>query len=75
MSLSVPARFDHIVVAVKDLKKAMATYRTGLGFTVVPGGEHPAAGTYNALVHFGIYYVELLAVHDASVPGAKWIKD
>jgi catechol 2,3-dioxygenase-like lactoylglutathione lyase family enzyme len=74
MSDPIPARFDHIVVAVKDLNKAIATYRNGLGFTVVPGGDHPA-GTHNALVHFGIHYVELLAVRDPSNPRAKWIKE
>jgi catechol 2,3-dioxygenase-like lactoylglutathione lyase family enzyme len=68
----IPARFDHLIVAVKDLDKATATYRTGLGFTVVPGGEHPA-GTHNALVHFGIHYLELLAVKDPSAPGAGWL--
>ncbi len=68
------ARFDHIVVAVKDLHKAVETYRTGLGLTVVPGGEHPA-GTHNALVHFGIHYVELLAVRDPSVPQVSWLKE
>ena len=63
MTEATPARFDHIVVAVKDLNKAITTYRNGLGFTVVPGGEHPA-GTHNALVHFGLSYVELLADPD-----------
>src|SRR5919199_137931 len=74
MTEATPARFDHIVVAVKDLNKAIATYRNGLGFTVVPGGEHPA-GTHNALVHFGLSYVELLAVQDPSNSQAKWLKD
>lgn len=69
-----PARFDHIVVAVKDLEKAIETYRTGLGLTVVPGGDHPS-GTHNALVHFGIHYVELLAVRDPSVPQVQWLKE
>ena len=74
MTEATPARFDHIVVAVKDLNKAITTYRNGLGFTVVPGGEHPA-GTHNALVHFGLSYVELLAVRDPSNPQAKWLKE
>src|SRR5689334_13744347 len=74
MTEATPARFDHIVVAVKDLNKAIATYRNGLGFTVVPGGDHPA-GTHNALVHFGIHYVELLAVRDPANPQAKWLKE
>jgi len=73
-SPAIPARFDHIVVAVKDLDKAVATYRTGLGFAVVPGGEHPA-GSINALVHFGIHYVELLAVRDTASPGVGWLKE
>jgi hypothetical protein len=74
MTVSIPARFDHVLVAVKDLDKAIATYRNGLGFTVVPGGEHPA-GTHNALVHFDIHYIELMAVRDPAAPGAKWLKE
>lgn len=73
-STAVRARFDHIIVAVKDLKKAINTYRTGLGFTVVPGGEHPT-GTHNALVHFGLSYIELLGVRDPSHPEAAWLRD
>lgn len=69
----IPARFDHIVVAVKDLKKAIATYQNGLGFTVVPGGDHPT-GTQNALVHFDLFYVELLAVKEAT-PDCKWLTE
>jgi hypothetical protein len=71
---AIPARFDHIIVAVKDLNKAISTYRTGLGFTVVPGGEHPS-GSRNALVHFGIHYVELLAAQEGGGPGARWLVD
>jgi len=71
---AVPARLDHIIVAVKDLNKAITTYRTGLGFTVVPGGDHPI-GTHNALVHFGLFYVELLAVRDAARPETRWLSD
>ncbi len=74
MTDSIPARFDHIVVAVKDLNKAITTYRNGLGFTVIPGGAHPA-GTHNALVHFGIHYLELLAVREPDNPQARWLKE
>ena len=74
MSEAIPARFDHIIVAVKDLSKAIKTYREGLGFTVIPGGDHPT-GTHNALVHFGLSYIELLAVQDPSNPATKWLKD
>ena len=73
-SPAVPARFDHIIVACKDLNKAITTYRSGLGFTVVEGGEHPS-GTHNALIHFGLSYVELLAVKDPTNPETKWLQD
>jgi Glyoxalase-like domain len=51
---------DHLVIMFKELEPAIAAYRD-LGFTVVPGGEHPA-GTHNALVAFadGAYF-ELIA--------------
>ncbi|MDP2625386.1 MAG: VOC family protein, partial [Candidatus Rokubacteria bacterium] len=61
---------DHIVIAVRDLGAAVAGYRA-LGFTVVPGGRHPAA-TENALIAFADgAYVELLAFWE---PGAdhRW---
>ena len=51
---------DHLVIMVVELAPAIAAYRD-LGFTVMPGGEHPTA-THNALVVFadGAYF-ELIA--------------
>jgi hypothetical protein len=50
---------DHLVIMFKELEPAMSAYRD-LGFTVVPGGEHPA-GTHNALVTFADgAYLELI---------------
>lgn len=56
-------RFDHAVIAVGDLDRAIEAYRE-LGFEVVPGGRHENRGTHNALVRFGADYLELLAVYD-----------
>lgn len=56
-------RFDHAVIAVRDLDQAMEAYRD-LGFEVAPGGRHENRGTHNALVRFGADYLELLAVYD-----------
>jgi catechol 2,3-dioxygenase-like lactoylglutathione lyase family enzyme len=56
-------RFDHAVIAVRDLEDGMQRYRR-LGFTVSRGGRHPGHGTENALVRFGLDYLELLAVTD-----------
>src|SRR5262249_48291685 len=51
---------DHLVIMFKELEPAIAAYRD-LGFTVVPGGEHPV-GTHNALVTFADgAYLELIA--------------
>jgi catechol 2,3-dioxygenase-like lactoylglutathione lyase family enzyme len=56
-------RFDHAVVAVRDLGAAVETYRR-LGFHCVSGGRHIGRGTENAIIRFGLDYVELISVHD-----------
>ena len=57
-------RFDHAVIAVADLERAVGAYRS-LGFDVSPGGRHEHRGTHNALIRFeGGQYIELLSVYD-----------
>src|SRR5579859_1207342 len=56
-------RFDHTVIAVRDLDAAMSSYQK-LGFAVSQGGQHPGMGTRNALIRFGLDYIELLTVDD-----------
>lgn len=57
-------RFDHAVIAVSDLERAVEAYRA-LGFDVFPGGRHEHRGTHNALIRFGgADYIELLGVYD-----------
>jgi catechol 2,3-dioxygenase-like lactoylglutathione lyase family enzyme len=57
-------RFDHAVIAVSDLDRAVEAYRS-LGFDVFPGGRHEHRGTHNALIRFGgADYIELLGVYD-----------
>ncbi len=58
-------RFDHLVHAVRDLPAAMAMYRRR-GFDVRPGGRHPGRGTHNAIIRFGLDYLELISIHDRS---------
>ena len=61
---------DHIVIAVKSLERAVATYN-GLGFSVVEGGRHPY-GSHNALVGFADgSYIEILGFYEES-PGHPW---
>jgi hypothetical protein len=56
-------RFDHAVIAVPDLDAAMTAYRA-IGFDVSLGGKHTGRGTHNAIIRFGLDYLELLAVYD-----------
>lgn len=63
---------DHIVIAVADLEQAVRDYET-LGFTVLPGGEHPR-GSRNALVVLADgAYLEIIAFA-RPVPGFRWWK-
>jgi hypothetical protein len=57
------SRFDHAVIAVRDLDQAVAQYRE-LGFDVRPGGRHTGLGTHNAIVRLGLDYLELLSIYD-----------
>lgn len=55
-----PARFDHLVIAVADLDEATTRW-TDAGITASRGGAHPV-GTENALVRGpGPAYLELIA--------------
>jgi hypothetical protein len=66
-------RFDHVVVAVKDLRQATMSY-AALGFTVLPGGKHSHAPTQNALIFFADgTYIELLEWTD-ECPGDRWYR-
>ena len=63
-------RFDHAVIGVADLERAVEAYRA-LGFVVRPGGRHTGEGTHNAIVRFGLDYLELMAVEDADLAGSR----
>lgn len=62
-------RFDHLVIAVRDLETSIRRYQR-LGFEVSPGGAHPGRGTHNAIIRFGLDYIELLAVFDRTAAQA-----
>jgi catechol 2,3-dioxygenase-like lactoylglutathione lyase family enzyme len=67
-----PLTIDHIVIAVIDLDQAIRDYEA-LGFTVLPGGEHPR-GSRNALVVLADgAYLEIIAFA-RPVPDFRWWK-
>ena len=63
---------DHVVMAVQDLQRAIDDYRSK-GFTVTPGGRHPAPRTSsNALVVFEDgSYLELISWTPPN-PAERW---
>src|SRR5215469_7799971 len=63
-------RFDHAVIGVRNLDEAIRLYQS-LGFDVSPGGRHTGLGTYNAIVRFGLDYLELISIYDEHELGAR----
>ena len=62
---------DHLVVVVKDLAQATKDYEQ-LGFTVVPGGQHPV-GSHNALISFADgSYLEIIAFYRDAADHRWW---
>ena len=55
---------DHAIIAVNNLDDASKRLEHALGLSVAPGGQHPGAGTHNAIVRFGVDYLELISVRD-----------
>ena len=70
------ARLDHVILAVADLDAAARSYARLLGRSPSWRGEHPGAGTANALFRLENTYLELLAAAGEGPLGAAvrgWI--
>lgn len=62
---------DHLVIVVNELDQAAEDYKQ-LGFTVVPGGQHPV-GSHNVLISFSDgSYLELIAFYREAVDHRWW---
>lgn len=57
--------FHHGVIAVRDLQRAISTFRDVVGLDARPGGRHGGRGTENAIIPFADSYIELLSLFDA----------
>jgi hypothetical protein len=64
-------RFDHVVLAVRDLEATAARMWDDHGLRFLPGGRHPGWGTANMIAPLGPDYVELLAVVDPTVASSS----
>jgi catechol 2,3-dioxygenase-like lactoylglutathione lyase family enzyme len=67
-------RFDHGVVAASDLAEAKRWYEERLGLAVYVGGRHTGLGTENAIIRFGLDYLELLGIYDRAEVAAAGVK-
>ena len=67
-------RIDHVVVVVKDLEAAMATYQHNFDLEKAGGGEVPSLGIHNAFLQIGGARIELVTPTSATGPVAEFLE-
>jgi hypothetical protein len=70
--MTMECELDHITVTAHDLDAGVAFVRDALGVVPEGGGEHPAMGTHNRVVHLGPgMYLEVIAPNPAAPRPAR----
>ena len=65
-------RFDHLVIAARDLAEGVAWLEARLGVPMSGGGRHEAMGTHNRLLSLGPgRYIEMIAIDAAAIPPGR----
>lgn len=67
-------RIDHVVIAVKDLEAAVATYTHNFALPKVREGEVPALGIRNAFLQIGDAQIELVTPLSEESPVGKFLQ-
>jgi methylmalonyl-CoA/ethylmalonyl-CoA epimerase len=67
-------RIDHVVIAVRDLEAAVATYQHNFGLPKVSEGEVPALGIRNAFLQIGEAQIELVTPLTSDGPVAGFLE-
>ena len=65
-------RFDHLVVAARNLAEGVAWVESRLGVPMGPGGKHELMGTHNRLLSLGPgRFLEAIAIDPEAPPPAR----
>jgi methylmalonyl-CoA/ethylmalonyl-CoA epimerase len=66
-------RLDHVVIAVKDLEAAVATYQKNFGLSREPAGEIPALGIRNTFLPISDAKIEIVSPLGDNSPIAQFL--